>query len=235
MGCACCSTPTLERALVESGARVLEIPLSERMRGDRLRGELGRFRPDTVVAGLCRTTPYLTLKTLRSVEMVLGDPLVLLLTPDMHYEMLASYMEAGVDDVVTPPHSAAAILLRRYIQLHAAGRFDSSPALRREMRLGSLLIDVPRRHVSGEGEDLELSGREFELLLQLVEADGAVVPRTELMSEIWGTESGSEAVLDATVHRLRRKLDRAGEEGTRVATVRGVGYQLDLAPTAEVN
>jgi len=235
MGCDCCATPTLERALAEAGAEVLEVQLTERMNGERTQGELRRFRPDTFVAGICRTRPYLTLATLRSIGPVLEEPLMLLLTPDMHYEMLAPYMEAGVDDVVNPPHSAAAILLRRYIQLHGPGRFDSSPALQREVHLGSLLIDVPRRQVSGEGEELELSGREFELLLQLVEADGRVVPRTELMSEIWGAESGCESVLDATVHRLRRKLDRAGEEGTRVATVRGVGYQLDLEPAGEVN
>jgi len=233
--CECCSTPSLGPALVESGVEILDLSMSETVHGDRREGDLRRCRPDTVVAGLCRTTPYLTLATLGSMEAVLEDPLVLLLTPDRHYEMLAPYMEAGVDDVVNPPHSAAAILLRRYIQLHGPGRFDSSPTLQREVRLGSLLIDVPRRQVSGDDTDLELSSREFELLLQLMEADGAVVSRTELMSEIWGAEEGSESVLDATVHRLRKKLNRAGEEGTRVSTVRGVGYQLDLESSGEIN
>lgn len=233
--CECCSTPSLGPALAESGVEILELPLSENVQGGRREGDLRRFRPDTVVAGICRTTPYLTLSTLGAVEAVLEDPLVLLLTPDMHYEMLAPYMEAGVDDVVNPPHSATAILLRRYIQLHGPGRFGSSPTLQREVRLGSLMIDVPRRQVSGDDAALELSSREFELLLQLMEADGAVVSRTELMSEIWGADDGSESVLDATVHRLRKKLNRAGEEGTRVSTVRGVGYQLDLESSGEVN
>lgn len=218
-----CCVAELGRALEEKGADVLQLPLSERVEGD-----LRRFQPDTVVTGTCANAPYRTLRVLRALEETIERPLVLLLTTDMHHEILAPYMEAGVDDVVNPPHSAAAILLRRYIQLRGPGRFDSDAAFQREMRLGSLLIDVPRRHVSGGGEDLELSGREFELLLQLVEAEGDVVPRTELMNEIWGAESGSEAVLDATVHRLRRKLDRAGREGARVTTVRGVGYQLDM-------
>lgn len=225
-----CAVPDLARALEEKGAEVLDVPLIERAEGD-----LRRFQPDTIVTGLCPSAPYRTLRVLRSLEEVVQRPLVLLLTSDLHYEMLGPYMEAGVDDVVNPPHSAAAILLRRYIQLHGPGKFDSDDAFQREMRLGSLLIDVPRRHVSGDGEELELSGREFELLLQLVEAEGDVVPRTELMSEIWGAETGSEAVLDATVHRLRRKLDRAGKEGSRVATVRGVGYQLDLESTDPLN
>ena len=225
-----CSVPELGRALEEKGADVLELPLIERIEGD-----LRRFQPDTIVTGLCPNAPYRTLRVLRALESVIERPLVLLLTTDTHYEMLGPYMEAGVDDVVHPPHSASAILLRRYIQLHGPGKFDSDDAFQREMRLGSLLIDVPRRHVSGNGEELELSGREFELLLQLVEAEGDVVPRTELMSEIWGAESGSEAVLDATVHRLRRKLDRAGKEGARVTTVRGVGYQLDMESGDPVN
>lgn len=220
--CAGSSTQLVE-ALEERGADVLEVPLVERIAGD-----VRRFQPDTVVTGLCAKAPYRTLRVLRELEPVVKGPLMLLLTSDLHYEMLGPYMEAGVDDVVPPPHSASAILLRRFIQLHGPGRFDADAALQREVRLGSLLIDVPRRHVSGDNDDLELSGREFELLLQLFEADGSVVSRSELMQEIWGEESGSEAVLDATVHRLRRKLDQAGREGGRVATIRGVGYQLDL-------
>ena len=106
---------------------------------------------------------------------------------------------------------------------------------------GSQLLDLARREPARDlVEQQELrAGREcsgeFELLLQLMEADGAVVSRTELMSEIWGADDGSESVLDATVHRLRKKLNRAGEEGTRVSTVRGVGYQLNLESGGEVN
>jgi len=225
-----CAASSLARALEEKGADVLELPLIERVAGD-----LRRFAPDTVVTGLCPDAPYRTLRVLRALEVEIEQPLVLLLTSDMHYEILPPYMEAGVDDVVHPPHSASAILLRRYIQLRGPGRFDSPTEFQREVRLGSLLIDVPRRHVSGGARDLELSGREFELLLQLMEAEGHVVSRSELLDEIWGEKGGSEAVLDATVHRLRRKLDEAGQEGSRVTTVRGVGYQLDLEPAVAMN
>jgi DNA-binding response OmpR family regulator len=217
-------TAGLEDALAKQGAEVMTLPLI-----DRVAGDLRRFQPDTVLTGLCAKAPYRTLRVLRALGPVIEAPLVLLFISDLEFELLGPYMAAGVDDVVHPPHSASAILLRRYIHLHGPGRFDADAALRREVRLGSLLIDVPRRHVSGDNDDLELSGREFELLLQLVEAEGGVVSRTDLMQEIWGEEKGSEAVLDATVHRLRRKLDRAGREGGRVATIRGVGYQLDLS------
>jgi len=225
-----CGGPALARALELKGAEVLEVPLIERSEG-----EIRRFQPDTIVTGLCTQAPYRTLRVLRALEPVVQTPLLLLLTSDMHYEMLGPYMEAGVDDVVNPPHSAAAILLRRYIQMHGPGRFDTDAAIQREVRLGSLLVDVPRRQLSGAGTPLELSGREFELLLQLVEAGGAVVPRSDLLTQIWGETGGSEAVLDATVHRLRRKLDQAGEEGSRVATVRGVGYQLQLDTADSMN
>lgn len=225
-----CSGPALARALQEKGSEVLELPLTERVGGD-----IRRFQPDTIVTGLCPQSPYRTLRVLRGLEEVVQRPLLLLLIFDMHYEMLGPYMEAGVDDVVDPPHSAAAILLRRYIQMHGPGRLDTYAAIQREVRLGSLMIDVPRRQLSGDGTHLELSGREFELLLQLVEAGGEVVPRGELLTEIWGASGGSEAVLDATVHRLRRKLDQAGDEGSRVATVRGVGYQLQFDSPGSMN
>lgn len=225
-----CAGPALAAALREKGADVLELPLTERTSGD-----IRRFQPDTIVTGLCPQAPYRTLRVLRALDDVVQQPLLLLLTPDMHYEMLGPYMESGVDDVVYPPHSAAAILLRRFIQRRGTSRIRSDDAIRREVRLGSLMIDVPRRQLSGAGTHLELSGREFELLLQLVEAQGDVVPRRELLTEIWGQSGGSEAVLDATVHRLRRKLDQAGEEGSRVATVRGVGYQLQLGTADSMN
>lgn len=219
-----CGAKALAQALRDKGASVLDLPLSPRISGD-----LSRFQPDTIVTGLCAHSPYRSLSILRELdENLLNRALVLLLVPGIRVEMLAPYFEAGVDDVVGPPHSASAILLRRWIQLKGPGRADVEASLQRELRLGSLMIDVARRQVAGGERELELSGREFELLLQLFEADGSVVPRDTLLEEIWGQSGGSEAVLDATVHRLRRKLDLAGAEGARVATVRGIGYQLEM-------
>ncbi len=224
-----CGARALARALEEKGVTVLDLPLTS-----RVAGEIARFQPDTIVTGLCAHSPYRSLNVLREFdESVLERALVLLLVPEVRVEMLSPYFEAGVDDVVSPPHSASAILLRRWIQLRGPGHSQVEASLQRELRLGSLMIDVARRQVAGGERELELSGREFELLLQLYEAQGSVVSRDDLLEDIWGQRGGSEAVLDATVHRLRRKLDRAGAEGRRVATVRGIGYQLELGSSPD--
>jgi DNA-binding response OmpR family regulator len=88
-------------------------------------------------------------------------------------------------------------------------------------------VDPATHEVSGGADrSFTLSGRELEVLVRLMEARGDVVPRQDLLSDIWGDDHRSEAVLDTTVHRLRRKLEEQISRPDLVATVRGVGYRL---------
>lgn len=133
---------------------------------------------------------------------------------------------AGVNDVVAPPHSAGSILLRIAV---VKSRASAGRGPGRSLSWGRLTLDLTSRQVLEGDRPLTLSGREFELLLHLLEARGKVVSREELLGTIWGSEGGS-AVLDATVHRLRRKLAEVVPSPDLVETVRGVGYRLDVPP-----
>lgn len=130
----------------------------------------------------------------------------------------------GVDDVIPPPHSALHILLRAHVggllERRAAGSTPDSPSDR-------ILVDRFSRTVMNREDPASLTAREFELLARLLEARGRVVARETLLSDIWGQEQDSEAVLDATVHRLRRKLESDHSSPRILMTIRGVGYRLE--------
>ena len=171
-------------------------------------GDLDGREPFGFIAEMARTAP---------------GAVVLFLAARADTTIAGRALDAGAYDIVAPPHSLASILLRGLV----AARRTASPqprALRRQTVAG-LEIDVEARRVWDGETPVNLSGREFELLMRLLESEGEVVARETLMDDIWGRVEGSEAVLDATVHRLRRKLEHSMR--TAVTTVRGVGYRLE--------
>ena len=90
-----------------------------------------------------------------------------------------------------------------------------------------LRIDVRARRAWSGDEEVLLSAKEFDILVLLDEHPGAVVTRERLMDEVWDTNwFGSTRTLDATIGRLRQKLEDRGV-GARIDTVRGVGFRLE--------
>ena len=82
--------------------------------------------------------------------------------------------------------------------------------------------------VTRAGRNVELTPREFALLLFLARRAGEVVPRTELLEHVWDeSEDGSTNVVDVYVGYLRRKLERPGRRRQLIRTVRGVGFMLE--------
>lgn len=192
------------------------------------RGELRRRAADLLVVGegIRDADPVRSLPAL--VEEGAGSP-VLFLADRNDRDLAIRAMENGADDVVVPPHSVSAILLRYCLVglrpgVRRPARPDTPPA---RVQLGALEVDLPGRRVLSDGRPVNLSGREVELLERLLHAGGEVVTRGALLEDIWGTEQGSEAVLDATVHRLRRKLEKDLSDPRLLTTVRGVGYRLE--------
>lgn len=184
------------------------------------------LRPDTVVVGYSEGTDEAS--ALISSARELGVPAVLALIDSSDVAHVDRALQAGAHDVVPPPHSARDILLRRRVLLRSRTPSTAPTALaERRVALGPLTVDLTTRQVLDGSSPLTLTGREFELLVRLMQARGEVVSRSELLEDIWGPDQGSEAVLDATVHRLRRKLDEKLGDRELVATVRGVGYRLE--------
>jgi DNA-binding response OmpR family regulator len=143
-------------------------------------------------------------------------------------------LELGADDYVVKPFSSGEVAARiRAVLRRTAGR-DARAAPTRVV-LGALQIDLSARRTWLDGDELELSRKEFDLLARLVADAGQVVRREDLMAEVWDMNwFGSTKTLDVHVGWLRRKLRDDPAAPRYLHTVRGVGFRFsapeELAP-----
>jgi DNA-binding response OmpR family regulator len=134
-------------------------------------------------------------------------------------------LELGADDYVVKPFSGPEVIAR----IRAVLRRTSGPNGGKEgvVRVGELEVDRGARRVTLDGDELELSRKEFDLLAALVERAGRVVRRETLMSEVWDENwFGSTKTLDTHMGWLRRKLGDDPASPRFIHTVRGVGFRF---------
>jgi DNA-binding response OmpR family regulator len=150
-------------------------------------------------------------------------------------------LRTGVDDYVVKPYSSAELLARIEAVVRRSRRVPSAasrpaaapPSGEAPMHVGALEIDPGSRRVTVHGDDLVLSRKEFDILLVLARAGGAVCTRETLLDQVWGaTLFGSTRTLDVHIATLRAKLaESAADCADLVETVRGVGHRLRV-PTS---
>ncbi|MBO4241271.1 MULTISPECIES: response regulator transcription factor [Pseudonocardia] len=128
-------------------------------------------------------------------------------------------LRSGADDYLVKPVSTEELVAR----IEAVLRRATGAAVAATVSVGDVVVDLDRRSVTAGGAEVALTRKEFDLLAALARREGAVLPRTELLEQVWGIADASAArTLEAHVASLRSKL------GARdvVVTVRGVGYRL---------
>lgn len=184
-------------------------------------------------ADLILVGPGLTLegdafKLIRDLRALNPASQILFLAPSSSPEPALRAISSGADDVVPPPHALRSVLLRVEI-LHDRARARAGIGKKSARKqVPRVVVDRLSRLVKNGDEPVSLTGREFELLERLLEDGGEVVSRERILTDIWGERQSSEAVLDATVHRLRRKIEDNPARPKILVTVRGVGYRLDI-------
>ncbi len=148
-------------------------------------------------------------------------------------------LRTGVDDYVVKPYSSAELLARIEAVVRRTRRGPAAPPPRPavsapgrgRLRVGPLDIDPDSRRVTVHGTELQLSRKEFDILLVLARAGGAVCTRETLLDQVWGaTLFGSTRTLDVHIATLRAKLAESAADGADgadlIETVRGVGHRL---------
>jgi two-component system phosphate regulon response regulator PhoB len=133
-------------------------------------------------------------------------------------------LELGADDYVVKPFSPRELLARIRAVLRRVEGAEPTPAGR---ATGTLHVDEARHSVAVGDRPVELTAKEFGLLVALMRADGRVLNREQLLEAVWGYANAAEIesrTVDVHVRRLRAKL---GPEARRVVTVKSVGYRFD--------
>ncbi|HET7026300.1 MAG TPA: response regulator transcription factor [Candidatus Limnocylindrales bacterium] len=149
-------------------------------------------------------------------------------TPDDRVTGLA----AGADDYVPKPFSPAELVLRVQRVLERATRPSAAAEPDAVLRLGELEVDRDRHEVSVDGASVALTPVEFRMLTSILEADGRVLSRNQLLDAVYGEEAFDvlDRTIDVHVRRLRDKLGDDPERPRFIATVRGVGYRAAPVP-----
>lgn len=139
-------------------------------------------------------------------------------------------LEVGADDYLSKPFSVPELMARikALFRRIEALRAPSEPSAAEEViEREGLLIDVNRRSVQVDGRAVELTAREFELLLFFARHPGRVFSRIQLLDQVWGyNHDGYEHTVNSHINRLRAKIEADPAKPRYVLTVWGVGYKF---------
>ena len=174
------------------------------------------------------------LSIVRAVRRTGRTPIIMLSARGTTADRIAG-LAAGADDYLPKPFSPAELVVRvQRVLERSTGPSSATAGPDRVLRRGDLVLDLDRHEVTVAGRDPSLTALEFRLLAALLEADGRVLSRDQLMDAVY---PGGEAIvldrtIDALVKRLREKLGDDAVRPRYVMTVRSVGYVPSPPPAA---
>ncbi|MGN6524439.1 MAG: response regulator [Actinomycetes bacterium] len=193
--------------------------------GEQALAEFERFGPDLVLLDLM--LPQLPgTEVLRRLRASSAVPVIMLTAKDGEIDKVLG-LELGADDYVTKPYSSRELIAR--IRAVLRRHLDADDADTRVLTAGPIRMDIDRHVVSLDGQPLSLPLKEFELLAMFLRNAGRVLTRLQLIDRVWGSDYvGDTKTLDVHVKRLRSKIEEDPGAPTRLVTVRGLGYKLEL-------
>lgn len=134
-------------------------------------------------------------------------------------------LELGADDYVVKPFSMRELIARVKANLRRREFENEENREAESITAGELLIDLNKYEVQKNGKVLDLTLREYELLLFLAKSPDQIFSREELLEKVWGYDYyGDIRTVDVTVRRLREKVEDKDKEFKYILTKRGVGY-----------
>ncbi len=160
------------------------------------------------------------LEVLRRLRKTSSIPVIMLTARDAVMDKVTG-LDMGADDYITKPFSIEELLARIRLALR-----KTQTEVSQQLSIGPLTMDVARHQVTVNGDEVELTGREFSLLKILMENQSIVLSRETLMEKVWGYDYvGETNIVDVYIRYLRSKVDDRFNLKL-IHTVRGVGYTL---------
>lgn len=161
------------------------------------------------------------LKKLRANPKTAKLPVIMATARGAEYEKIKA-LDLGADDYMTKPFSVMEMVARIKAILR---RSNEGSGAKGEVKFGKIVINEVKHSVTADDKKLDLSLKEFELLLLLIKHPGRVYSRDELLNLIWGIDyDGENRTVDVHIRALRSKL---GDLENVIQTVRGIGYKAD--------
>ena len=167
-------------------------------------------------------------KTIRSDKNLV--PILMLTAKDDEFDRVLG-LELGADDYMTKPFSPREVVARVKAILRRSqfvNEIEKEYVDDEDIIIGSIRIRPEFFEVYKEDELLELTPKEFELLLYLIERQGRVITREHMLNSVWNYEfAGDSRIVDVHISHLRDKLEENPKQPKLIKTVRGLGYKLE--------
>ena len=191
--------------------------------GDRALQAFRDTKPDLVLLDLMLPGTD-GIDVCRQIRAESGVPIVMLTAKTDTVDVVVG-LESGADDYVMKPFKSKELVARLRARLRR--REDPAPE---QLTIGDLRIDVAGHTVSRDGEPINLTPLEFDLLVALARRPQRVFTREVLLEQVWGYRHAADTrLVNVHVQRLRSKIERDPERPEIVVTVRGVGYKAGPA------
>lgn len=139
-------------------------------------------------------------------------------------------LELGADDYITKPFSMRELLARVKTNIRRTAMLETAPVPSGVLLdLGRITVNTDRMSVSKDGQPLDLTQREYEIIKLMASAPGKVFSREALMEQVWNYDGyvGDVRAVDVAVRRLREKIEDDPAEPNFIVTRRGLGYYLN--------
>lgn len=184
--------------------------------------KVNKWKPDLVVLDVMMPKKD-GFEVLKDIRMNFNIPVLMLTAKEEEFDKVLG-LELGADDYITKPFSMRELVARVKSNLRRVD-YEKLPDSNLMINSNELTIDLAKYEVRKNGNIIELTLREFELLKFLASSSEQVFSREQLLEEVWGYEYfGDIRTVDVTVRRLREKIEDDNGDFKYILTKRGVGY-----------
>lgn len=164
-------------------------------------------------------------RLVRSDPRVAAIPIIMLTARVEDNEKILG-LEIGADDYITKPFNPREVVARVRALLRRS-QLQKDHQVPARLQVGALILDIGKRELTREGNQINLTPSEFEILRELMENPGFVITRDELAEKALGYSSSTMGrTLDSHIKNLRRKVDQKSDRASFIQTVHGIGYRM---------